>query len=327
MATHAFVAYRLTVSPAGHPDDFVNLTNIDGQGANLRHLAYGFMKDIQSSPFVDDSGKQYLAIPEIAPVGMATRFVGRYGHYGQPGNNVIDVQTSKLIHEFTDSDAFTTRLRNMLVVPDSSSTALLLAERYSGRGLTSIFLRELKRAFRAKYDKYILRSEGLTNGEAWQAFLANAKLAKVRVMRHYIPSDIADEPAEEHVYDLVYSAKPSRGQKFFPQVIKDRLLHGEIRPNEILGLDPEMEFDETRLEMHGDDWQKDFALDQQMPVLIYPVAGNAQQRPSDEQMYEAMEKAITELCPTLGVDLAAGWQSGVWPAGALAVALEAVRGS
>lgn len=283
------------------------------------------MKDIKDSPFVDEDSKQYLTIPEITPAGSTIHLTGRYGHYGQPGNNVIDIQTGKLIHEFGDNDAFTTRLRNMLVIPDSANTALFLAERYSGRGLTSIFLRELKRAFRAKFDSHILRSEGLTNGEAWQAFLANAKLARVRVTRHFVPADIADEPVEQHVYNLMYSAKPSRGQKFFPQSIKEGLLRGQIKANEILGLNPEMEFDETRLEMHGDTWQRDFALDQQMPVLIYPVGGNGEQRPSDAQMYEAMETVVPELCQSLSVDLPAGWQSGAWPAGALAVTLEAVR--
>jgi len=86
-----------------------------------------------------------------------------------------------------------------------------------------------------------------------------------------------------------------------------------------------MEFDETRLQMQGSAWQRDFALDQQSPVLIYPV-GDDENRPSDDEIYGRMEEVVTELCPTLGVDLAAGWQQGAWSPEALAVALEVIRG-
>ncbi len=282
---------------------------------------------INSAAFIGTDPKQYLTITSITPSGRTIRFEGKYGPYGQSGNNIIDVESSKSIHELGDKDAYTTRVRNMIVVPSNSSVGFFLAERYAGRGLASIFLREFGRAFRAKFsaEKYLLRWEGLTNGQAWQAFLEDAQLAQVRVIRHAVPRDIADEPSAKNLYNLSFSAKPIRGQRFFPRSIRDGLINGTIKPHTILGLSPDMEFDETRLQMQGSAWQRDFALDQQSPVLIYPV-GDDENRPSDDEIYGRMEEVVTELCPTLGVDLAAGWQQGAWSPEALAVALEVIRG-
>jgi hypothetical protein len=329
MATHAFVAYKLTVAPGGHPDDLVSLSNIDGRGTDLRYLAHGFIKDINRSPFTASFPKKYLTITSITPSGHAIQFEGEYGPYGQSGNNIIDVQTGKSIHELGDNDAYTTRVRNMIIIPPGSKIGLFLAERHSGRGLASMFLREFGRAFRRKFreEKYAVRWEGLTNGEAWQAFLANAQLARVRVVRHGVSQDIADETNGKSVYDLTFAAKAARRQRYFPRSVRDGLINGTIKPQTILGLSPEMEFDETRLEMHGPDWQKEFALDQRLPVLIYPVGADDQSRPSDDKIYNRMEEVVAELCPTLGVDLPLTWHQGVWSADALAVALEAVRDS
>ncbi len=49
MATHAFVAYRLTIAPTGHPKDLLNLADIDGRDIDLLHLTHGFLRDINVS--------------------------------------------------------------------------------------------------------------------------------------------------------------------------------------------------------------------------------------------------------------------------------------
>jgi hypothetical protein len=329
MATHAFVAYKLTVAPSGHPKDLVNLSNIDGHGSELRYLAHGFLQDIQREAFTDKVRKQYLTINGVAPSGSALRFDGQYGPYGQQGNNIIDIASGKSIHELSDTDAFTTRVRNMIVVPPDSTIGFFLAERHSGRGLASIFLRELGRAFKARFeeDKYVLHWEGLTNGEAWKAFLHNADLAQVRVIRHRVSQDIADEPSTQTLYNLSFTAKPTRGQKFFPRRVRDAILDKTLSPTAILGLDPNMEFDEARLELHGPEWQKEFALDQErLPVLIYPLGADGGPAPLDNHVYQRMEEVVTDLCPKLGVELTTNWRQGSWAPEALAVALEVIRG-
>jgi hypothetical protein len=329
MATHAFVAYRLTVAPLRHPRELVDLSNIDGRGADLRDLAHGFLTDIRRAAFIDEEPKHYLTIENINPSGRTIRFAGRYGRYGQRGDNIIDVDSGQSIHELGDKDAYTTRLRNMIVVPSGDETGFFLAERYGGRGLASMFLRQFGLAFRQRFesDEYILHSEGLTNGEAWQEFLEEAELARVRVIRYRVPTDIADDVEGLHVYNLSYSATPTRGQRFFPRSVRDGLLNGTTKPQTILGLDLDMEFNETRLEMVGAEWQKDFALEQERtPILIYPLCDDNDPRPTDTEVYEQMAEAVTELCPSLGVELAPGWQQGAWTRDALAVPLEAVRG-
>ena len=204
---------------------------------------------------------------------------------------------------------------------------LLLCERYAGRGLATIYQRELTRAIRANFQGLTVHWEGLTNGQAWQSFLADAKLSKIRVIRHSVSTDIADDLTQKYVYDLMYSAKPRRGQRFFPNSIKEGLLSGNIKPGVILGLQPEMQLDETHLELQTDTWQKDFTLDQQMPVLVYAASDDDSRRPDDGEIYSRMAEVALELCQTLGVDLPTGWQKGAWSADALAVALEAVRAS
>jgi hypothetical protein len=329
MATHAFVAYRLTVAPFGHPRELVDLSNIDGRGADLRDLAHGFLKNIRGAAFIDEDNKNYLTVEGTHPSGRTIRFAGRYGRYGQQGDNIIDVDSGRSIHELGDKDAYTTRVRNMIVVPSDSKSGFFLAERYGGRGLASMFLRQFMLAFRQRFesDKYILHSEGLTNGEAWQEFLEEADLARVRVIRYRVPSDIADNVEGRDVYTLSYSATPGRGQKFFPRPVRDGLLNGTTKPQTILGLSPDTEIDETRLEMVGAEWQKDFALEQERtPILIYPLGDDNDPRPADTEVYQQMEEAVAGLCPSLGVDLPSGWQQGAWTRDSLAVPLEAVRG-
>jgi hypothetical protein len=161
MATNAFVAYKVTVTPVGHPKELRKLSSIDGAGTSFLRLAHGFLKDVQGSPLIDEAYKQYLTITDVIPQGSNVRFAGRYGHYGQAGSNVIDIQTGRAMHEFSDNDAFTTRVRNMIVVPDEASMGLLLCERYAGRGLATIYQREFTRAFRARFKGLTVHWEGL----------------------------------------------------------------------------------------------------------------------------------------------------------------------
>jgi hypothetical protein len=330
MATHAFAAYSIRVSPWREPDNFIDLSNLDGHGADILYLIHGFLRAIFDEPLTDESLKQYLSMSAIEPAGRCIRFTGRYGPYDQPGNRVVDIRSHKSVHDLTKDDAFTTDVRNLVVIPESGTTGFFLTERYSGRGIASIFMRELHKAFRAKFsnDKPILHFEGLTNGEAWERFLSDARLTQVRVIRHRLSPDIADENLGKSIYNVSYTATPIRGAKFFPRALQDALIQRTIDPHTILGLSPDTPFDETRLQMDAGDQQKEFMMEHDRPpVLVYALDPGEDDRPTDDRVYEQMAKVTNELCQGLGVELASNWQEGGWSQEALAVPLEVIRGS
>ncbi|WP_428963938.1 hypothetical protein [Micromonospora fluostatini] len=328
MAKHAFAVYGLKVAPRMHPENKVDVANIDGNGLSVAHLARGFLASIRDSPFTDDRYQQYFSVNDISPAGQQVRFTAGYGGYGQEGE-MINVKNHETTHKFARDESATVLSRNMLVVPDKGDTALYFAERYGGRGSASFFLRQMKAAFRRRMlnEQLILHHESLIDHQAWSEYLQRAKLTGVQVVRYGISSDIAEGVSADVVGRLRYEVKPRRGAAGLGQRLKDLLLSKEVKAQQILGLSAELEKDETRLDLDDGNQQRQLIIGrEEPPALAYLIPYKGDGRPTDDVVFGAMERVVPVLMQQLGMEISSNWNKGAWSADQLNVRMGAVRG-
>ncbi|MFB4267248.1 hypothetical protein [Nonomuraea sp. GTA35] len=330
MTRYSVAAYGLKVAPFRQNKKFLNLGDMDGRGLDLLHLIHGFLKSIQTSAIIEEQFGHYLSTENITIQGRSISFGAEYGRFGFEGA-VKNVRTNRRTHRFGVDESAVVHVRNMIIVPPSSNTALLLAERCSGRGAASIFLRHLTKAFRKRFhdEGLILHKEGLTEEAAWKRFMERARLTQIKVVRYSRNHDLADAITgigETYIGRLEYTVKPLRSSGLARQLISP-LMDRSLKPEtQILGLRDEVEADEIRLQLTDGDQQREIVLGKDgLPTLVYPIKTSNEDRPPDEAVYDYMTELALTLAQSLELGLPSNWKLGSWTKQAKAVQMEAVR--
>jgi hypothetical protein len=330
MARYAVAAYGLKIAPFRQPKRFLDLEDMDGRGLDLLHLAHGFLRDVQANSLKEEQFGHYLSVGNIKAEGRSISFGAEYGRFGFEGT-VKNVRTNKRTHEFGADESAVVHVRNMLIIPPHSNTALFLAERCSGRGAASIFLRHLTKAFRKRFvdEALILHKEGLTEEEAWKSFMERARLTQIRVVRYSRSHDLADGIngiSETNIGKLEYTVKPLRSSGLARQLISP-IMDRSIKPEtQILGLRDEVEADEIRLQLTDGDQQREIVLGKDgLPTLVYPIKTSNDDRPSDGAVYDYMGELAKTLAQGLHLELPSNWRDGFWTKQAQSIHMEAVR--
>lgn len=330
MARYAVAAYGLKVAPFRQNKRFLNLGDMDGRGLDLLHLVHGFLRDIRANALIEEQFGHYLSVENINTEGRSISFGAEYGRFGFEGA-VKNIRTNKRTHQFGADESAVVHVRNMVIVPPRSNTALLLAERCSGRGAASIFLRHLTKAFRKRFadEALILHKEGLTEEEAWKSFMERARLTQIRVVRYSRNHDLADGIngiSETNIGRLEYTVKPLRSSGLARQLISP-IMDRSIKPEtQILGLRDEVEADEVRLQLTDGDQQREIVLGKDgLPTLVYPIKTSNDDRPSDEAVYDYMSELAKTLAQGLHLELPSSWRNGQWTRQARSIHMEAVR--
>ncbi|MBW4716210.1 hypothetical protein [Saccharothrix obliqua] len=326
MAKHAYVAYKLTVTKARQADTLLNLGDLEATGIDFLALFHGFLSDVQAKPIKDERFGRYLDIESISPRGRCIRFITQYGRYGTTGR-LIDTTTGDTTHDYDEDESAVSPTRNLLASPESGDSAVFLAERYGGRGAASMILGQFKRAFKQRFedDNLIFNYEGLLDQAAWDKYVQNADMTAIEVTRHGASSDFADGSVAKAVGKIVCAVKPRWGERRFPRTVRDRVLSSEVKAQEVIGLKAQDD-DEVELVLNDGVQQKRLLVGQPgVPVLVYPVADDNADRPTDDEVYAAMRQKVSELRTSIGLKLPYAWEAGEWGRQQLGVALAAVR--
>lgn len=321
-----FAAYSFKVAPRSRPAETVRLDDLDGSGLSLLHLIHGFLQDLSATPYADHRYQQYFATESIEPRGNTLRFGANFGRFGFQGE-IVDTTTHETTHEFGEDESAVTGTRNLVVILPGGTHGLFFAERYGGRGGATLFARELRKAFGARMDidRLLLHAESLIDEAGWTEYINGAKLTGIKIVRYGLDSDIAGGLSAETVGRLVYEVKRRRGVGSFGQAIKQRLLDGELKAQQIMGLEM-LDTDETQLTLDDGTQQKQLVIGRDEPAaLVYMIEQSGDDRPSDEAVYLAMEQKAEELGRRLGLEFPTGWQRGGWASEQLGIKMEAVR--
>jgi hypothetical protein len=325
MSRHAFAAYGLYVSPRYRPNDRLPLDDIGGTKIGLLSLIHGLLQDLKNQPLREEKSEDYLLIDDIDPTGSRIHFNAEYGKFGIEGG-IRDTRSHKTTHTYGADESATVPIRNMVLCLPRSKTAILLTERYGNRGVGSIFLRQLEAAFRQRFSDFILHSESLIDNEQWRAFRERAKLTSVKVVRYKRSHDIADGVDPKVIGRFVYEAKPRWGSVGLGDALKNGLLGGNLKAQDILGLSNEQDADETRLTLNDGDQERQVVLGREnLPALVYTVEHDGKDRAKDAVIYDEMNNVVPVLTKQLGLELPDDWDSADWPKAQLAVKMGAVR--
>lgn len=328
MPKHAYVAYKVTVTKAGHPDTPLDVGNFDGKGADLVAYFHGFLRCLNEEFIRREKFDQYLAIPILEPSGRKIEFTTEYGRYGLQGT-LVDTTSGEKTHSYDEDESPVIETRNMLASPKEGRWAILLAERYGGRGAATVVLSEFKRAFRLRFanEELIVKYDGLLDPNAWAMYVENAEMTEMQIKRYGPSSDFSDPIAAKSIGKVSSRILPNRGQKTFGRAFRDRVISREILAQEIIGI-PVEDGDEVELKLNDGQQQHSVILGaEENPVLAYFLGGKHDDRPSDAAIYAEMRKKILDAKSNLGLTLPNQWKDGDWDPSLLDVKLEPIRDS
>ncbi|GAB3452833.1 hypothetical protein [Actinophytocola sediminis] len=326
MAKHAYVAYKLYITRFRQPDELLNVGNFDSQGSDLLTLFHAFLNDITVEPLRDGRRERYLSISYLNPRGRTVRFKTEYGRFGISGS-LIDTTSGDTTHSYHEDESAVVETRNLLTSPTSGNWAILLAERYGGRGSVTMVLSEFKKAFQQRFnsDNFLFKYDGLMDLAAWEKYVDNADMTELKIKRWSPASDIADPVIAESVGHVVSHVKPRRSQKRFPRTVFQKLVTQEISAQSIVGIPPR-EGDEVELVLNDGIQQRSIILGEvETPILAYILSDDQNDRPSDGIVHDAMLAKVADAKRTLGLTLTHDWKDGDWGDDMLSVKMEAIR--
>ncbi|PWV81878.1 hypothetical protein SAMN05421630_106111 [Prauserella marina] len=190
-------------------------------------------------------------------------------------------------------------------------------------------LSQFKRAFRRRFDSadLLVKHEGLMDSDAWEKFIESAEMTALEIKRFGLSSDRSHPMAEKTVGKIVTQVKPNWGEKKFPRRLRDAIIDGDVRAQELVGM-PALDADEVEAVLEDGNQQRRLLIGQAaVPILAYPIAEDRDERPADAQVYAAMEEKVSEVNGKLGLKLPYDWKAGQWSDEALSVKLDAIRDS
>jgi hypothetical protein len=325
MSRHAFAAYGLHVSPRYRPNERLPLDDIGGTQTSLLSLIHGLLQDLKTQPLREERSEDYLFIDEVDPAGSRIHFNAEYGKFGLEGG-IRNTRSHETTHTYGTDESATVPIRNMILSLPRSKTAVFLTERYGNRGVGSIFLKQAEAAFRAKFSDLILHSESFIDSDQWRNFRERAKLTGVKFVRFKMSHDLADGIDPQVVGRLVYEMKPRWGSEGLGGKMKDGLLGGRYKAQDLLGLSGEQDTDETRLTLSDGEQERQVVLGKEnLPALVYAVDHDGKERAKDPVIYSEMHSIVPSLTKQLGLELPGDWDSAEWEKAQLTVKMGAAR--
>jgi hypothetical protein len=219
------------------------------------------------------------------------------GSYGEPGD-IIETGTGRSVFHMDDSQAPTGENRAVLMVPATGESAFLLAEE-SARGSAGGRILRLFKSYFSQYTSTItMKTETVTESEAWSQ---HAALKEVEVRIKGRSTDIADGPHVE-VGTLSHIARPHR-QAFFPQGLLPQL-HKRRVVGQVVGIGEVPDDADVYVALESEGRRKKFMLGTEGAPAIREVL-NAPDEPTLDS------KTLVATCADKVSDLL-GRTGGTW---------------
>jgi len=299
-------AYRLWITRPWKAKETFNVGNVGGTGTDLLDFVHGELEDMASAPITGD--KKFTRFDGLEQQGRTIRFACSAGRYGE-GGEIVDIMTGKTVGTLGDEHATLVSLRNLLVVPKHGTCALLLCERFAGRGVLSVVRARLESVFKERFDELRLNVQAVINEAAWAHMLENAELQAITAVR-YRHSDKADAKTPKRVGVLRVQRTGYRGHSLDKQLLKDAL-EGKAAPHVLVGLNEPLPGAEVHITVKEGTQERTYAVGSlKPPAIAIVLAGDEAERPDDEDFYDTALERVPALLSQYDVDLPPDWQTG-----------------
>lgn len=240
---------KVTINESHRSNSEFELDDI--QGLDLLSEFSDWAEGLTKDHFTDGVKKRYGTKPVIDRYARFSLLSMRTGHFGSPGDLVIDVRNHGTKYKTAQNDSSTVETRCGLLVPPKSRIGLFFAEHQGHESCGSRVFSSFEAHLKDKAERTLTGTSGtglrltitretLVSGEAW---LKQASLEKISAMKYDKSTDVSDEIA---AVPLTYSRtlEPPKGTRFLPKWMKDLLFDTSIRRTSQLGFPTDEDYDE-----------------------------------------------------------------------------------
>jgi hypothetical protein len=205
-------------------------------------------------------------------------------------------------------DAELLPLRNIFIVPEHGTVALLMTERVGKNGLISILGPVMRRTFSSLYTEFVIEIEPLAPAAAIKHSIEDGKIKAIRLVKYGIPSDVADQymlgQHEEQLGNMELYLRPGRN-RFFGKSIAD-VIDDDDRKAGLLEFNG-VTYDDIKLEVRVGNQNRTLTITREIPPRVtFPIspqaATDALGRPLDEAFYGHATDVARELSLDLGIN-------------------------
>ena len=238
-------------------------------GLDVLDVFESWALNLQPDHFDNPNKKQYGLKPEVERRNRIVILTMRTGHYGNPGDLVVDTSSHKTKYKTKAKDAQTVSTRCALLVPPNSETALFFIEKQGHEGcgprVMSSFHAHLKvlteslPTEKGEPLKAVISVASVVSPQEW---LASAEVESVTAVVNYYTSDIADAHTTKPV-PMVFSSTltAAKGTRWLPRWVRDILGNDDVSAAADLGFPDDLDYDELVVTLNDGDRSKKMVID------------------------------------------------------------------
>ncbi|MFF4336241.1 hypothetical protein [[Kitasatospora] papulosa] len=318
MAEHSIAAYKITVHRRQKKDP-LKFDDFDGSGSDLLKVFNGYLKSLQEDGFDNPDNKQVIKSSELSHNNRHIQATLGLGEYGV--KSVFEERGSGAPRfNREQSDVEILRYRNLLIIPKEREVGLLLTERVHNRGVFSMFVTGLRRAFRKRFPEYVLDVNNLSPEAAVSRVLNSGQVKKIRLVRNSVPRDIADRyELGQHETELgtmeTVISSPRRGS--LSKKLIEKVVHGETQVSRLLEWQG-VEYSDLRVEVRSGRTTRTVSVASgRTPVVTFDIEEDlldAEGALSDEVFYQEAIKVALDLSEDISLTRSSvAEQQFTWP--------------
>lgn len=224
--------YKVRLKREG-TEDYVPLSNIDGNGTDLLGIAETAIRQLAPSPLVERDLHKTLSMDSIEVQGREVRGILKSGEYGY-GADFYNIRTSQLQRRMRQEEhSEVVPFFFLLSIPENSTTGILLLQTFQIYGIKSL-LHEHLRTVQGLSD-FTLEINPVISADVMEK-LERSPVLEVSLIRHDVPRDIADRVAGGDDHKVVEKRTfKLRGERRISDWLKDRLSNRQTQYYEIRG--------------------------------------------------------------------------------------------
>ncbi|MDQ0709135.1 hypothetical protein QFZ52_001787 [Arthrobacter woluwensis] len=301
---------------ASRKDAFYFLDNVSG--VEVLDYFEKWAKSLSPDHFNNHTKQTYGTKPLVERRNRLVVLTMRTGHYGSPGEHVIDTAKHAPQYETKDIDAATVETRCALLVPPGADRGLFFIERVviegCGSRVWSSFSEHLKDLLHTKNAddgrplRATIQAHTVNELDEW---LEGADLESIKATIKSAHKDVADD-GDTRGYSFEYTGmlKPTNGTKYFPRWVRDLILKHGIGEAAEIGF-PVVEgsdYEDIAVTVGDGDRHKTFVVGREKtPALKLLLSGHGEQKLTTDRLIEEIDEAAKDYYARHNIAYQMGW--------------------
>lgn len=281
------------------PDELGNVVDLP-DGTDLLNMFESLaQQELDPDTLVRRESESYIRLQRSKRAGRSMIFEFESGRFGEEGT-IRDVQTHEQVGQFSRNNATAVITHGVLLVPKTGTSALAFSERSAGQGGMPGLLDHFVEAFNARFPDHLMKRESVVRSEAW---LKMAQLTKVQGTVRKYRTDDASDTGDDIVGDLTHTFAPTRGERFLPRRVFERLRDRKINRARFLGFDADTELDEIEVTLTDGTQSKTFQLGhEKTPSLNLVLTTGGQAAPTSRKVLNTALDEAPQIFKHYGIE-------------------------